>query len=499
MRDLPEGGSCARTPAVFGVRVSLWSLLSVLVCRGGRSSARRSRSFASAVWTTRRTSVHATLTLGLAVLLSGCAGSRTSSGSTADRKPAMPTIAPNPTNGAMPLPLTEAEALALAARQARTQDFAGAVRALHSGRDAETRSRLGLQLISLLAAENVSLAAATAEALPPGLAQTSALELVGRAWAQTNPDAALAWAMTLQEVNSALAARRAVTSERVRTEPHAVLDRIQSLPTSQARDDSLVLAAGAWARLNPDEALAWLETLPEGEQRQRLTSSVGFEIAQTDPRRAMSLAERLPAGRDRWLLVSAIGQTWVAMDPKAAFSWAQELPEGEARHAALAGIDTGSGVPSTRRVASVPGMRGGASRTRGGTATIVAARASAEPAFELWFATQPPGMSREEAILEFVRQQGAAQPFAVGQMLSSLPGGTVRQQAIDLQVQNLVNTAPEQAADFLRSLPRSEQDRAAVERTARRLLPTNPAAAEALLDQALIPPGRKAELLQGRP
>jgi hypothetical protein len=68
-----------------------------------------------------------------------------------------------------------------------------------------------------------------------------------------------------------------------------------------------------------------------------------------------------------------------------------------------------------------------------------------------------------------------------------------------LHVQNLITASPDLAADFLRSLPRSEQDRAAVERTARRLAPTNRAAAEALLDQALIPADRKAELLQGQP
>jgi len=471
----------------------------VLSGRGGYPRVRRWRFSAPGRRATLKLNVQATAILGLVVLLAGCAGSRTSSRSTPDRKPVMPTIAPNSATGAILPPPTEDETLAMAARQARTQDFAGAVRTVHSGRDAEARARLGLQLIAQLAAEDVSLAAATAEALPPSVAQVSALELAARAWAQSSPDAALAWAMNLSDVNSARAARRAVTSELVRKEPRAVLDRIQSLPTSQARDDTLVLAAGAWARLNADDALAWLDTLPEGERRQRLTSSLGFELAQSDPRRAMTLAERLPAGRDRWLLVSAIGQTWVAIDPQAAFSWAQELPAGEARDAAMAGIDTGFGVPSSRRVASVPGLRGGASRTRGGAAAVLAARASEEPTFELWLATQPRGKSREESILEFVRQQGAAQPFAVGQMLSSLPGGTVRQQAIDLQVQNLINTSPELASDFLRSLPRSEQDRAAVERTARRLAPTNPAAAEALLDQALIPADRKADILQGRP
>jgi len=81
-------------------------------------------------------------------------------------------------------------------------------------------------------------------------------------------------------------------------------------------------------------------------------------------------------------------------------------------------------------------------------------------------------------------------------LLAQIPGTSVRQQAIDLQVENLLVVSPERAADLLRSLPRSEQSPDAIERTARRLGATNPAALEALLDQALLPPDRKAELLR---
>jgi len=427
--------------------------------------------------------------------LVGCNSATVQGGGTTPRRLAMPTVTPAPAAVKLPAP-ADAAVVASAVRRARAREISAAVSMLNAA-DASKRGRLGEEVVSILADDNLALAAAVALALPAGTSQTTAVDLAGRAWVLSDPAAALAWAIQLSEVNTAIAGRRAVTTELVRTDPAAAIDLIQAFPASNARDDTLVLAAGAWARRRTDEALAWLATLPENELRERLTSSMGFELAQSNPARALELAEQLPDGRNRWLLLSAIAQTWVAVDAEAALAWAQKLPVGDAREAAFAGVETGFGVPSSRTSASVPGARGGSSRTGGGGAAAIAARDDVNsPTFAAWLATQPPGLSRDEAILEYVRQRGVPEPESVARLLAQIPGTSVRQQAIDLQVENLLVVSPERAADLLRSLPRSEQSPDAIERTARRLGATNPAALEALLDQALLPPDRKAELLR---
>lgn len=425
--------------------------------------------------------------------LAGCTSASVHSGGAAPRRPLMPTMLPAPAGAHVPAALPDADIVASAVRRARAGEITAAILMLKAA-EASKRGRLGEEVVSILADDNPALAARVALALPPGTSQVAAVDLAGRAWVLSDPNAALAWAMQLSEANTAIAGRRAVTAELVRTDPAAAMDLIQAFPAGSARDDTLVLAAGAWARRRTDEALDWLGTLPEDELRQRLTSSIGFELAQSNPARALELAERLPEGRNRWLLLSAIAQTWVAVDAKAALAWAQGLPAGEARQAAFAGVETGFGVPSSRATVSGPGTRGGSSRTRGGAAAALAAREQANsPTFAAWLATQPSGLTEEQAILEYVRQRGASEPESVARLLAQV-GGSVRQQAIDLQVDNLLSTSPERAADFLRSLPRSEQSPDAIERTARRLAVTNPAALDVLLDQALLPPDRKAEL-----
>jgi hypothetical protein len=294
----------------------------------------------------------------------------------------------------------------------------------------------------------------------------------------------------------ALVARRAAVEELVRANPRAALDRVLAQPESREREDMLQIAVAEWARRDATAAVDWVRALPEDERKKRLTSTAAFEVAQADPNRALALADTLPAGRDRWLLLSAIGQTWVARDPKAALAWAGQLPAGEQRDAAFSGIDTGMGIPSRRRVASAPGS--GANRTRGSARAMVGIGApdTSSADFAAWLATQRPGMSNDEAILEYVRQRGALQPWAVGPWLSSLPGGPARDRAMEVFVDGLLVGSPADAARYISILPRSDRSNEMIEKTAKRWLLTNPNAAEMWLRDTPLTPDRKEQLLR---
>jgi hypothetical protein len=169
---------------------------------------------------------------------------------------------------------------------------------------------------------------------------------------------------------------------------------------------------------------------------------------------------------------------------------------GQARDAAFAGIDTGSGVPASRRIAGAPGVRGGSSRTRGGTAAATAWPETNSADFAAWVATQRPGMSREEAILEYVRQRGASEPAAIAPLIASLPSGYTRDEATRIYLEGLLIGSPREAAQWVSALPRSERSDELVEKTARRYLQTNPEAAAQWIEQSSLPPERKEQLLR---
>lgn len=380
-------------------------------------------------------------------------------------------------------------------REARAKDVPGMVATTERVADVLERARIAAEVTTALVQQDVPFAAQYALALPPGRAREAAIGVVAHAQVARGGTEALEWALTLRDPAAVVVARRATVEEMVRADPRAAIDRVLALPESGAREDMLGIAAAAWARKDATAAVDWVRALPEDERKRRLVSTVAFEVAQADPDRALKLAETLPTGRDRLLLFSAIGQTWVARDRKEAVAWASRLPAGEPRDAAFAGIDTGLGIPTTRRIASAPGS-GGARRTRGGVASMAALPETSSPDFAAWLATQRPGMSRDEAILEYVRQRGASQPWAVGPWLASLPGGPARDQAMEIFVDGLLIGSPSDAARWITELPRSSRSDEMMEKTARQWLRTNPTAAETWLRSSNLPLDRQEMLLR---
>jgi len=407
-----------------------------------------------------------------------------------------------PTVGRAPAPpeahLGEAEVTAAAVEWVRQGEVASAVRAIDGAGESLPRSRIRIEVTSVVAREDPARAGAFAVALVPGPTRTTCVEIAARAWGQRDAGAALDWAMGLADPPTAGVARRAVATEWVGRAPRELIERLTVLPAGGARDDTLVLAAAAWAKVSPDAALAWLDKVPAGQLQERLISSIAFEIAQTNPHRAVTLAETLPAGRDRWLLVAAIAQTWVAVDSRAALAWAGGLPAGAPRDAAMAGIDTGFGVPAYRRDPSAPNTLPGNSRTRGGGASAAGPEwpEMKSPEFAAWLTMQPPGMSRDEAVQEYVRQRSAGSGGEVAEWVISLQNGPTRDRAMQTYVDSLLPRYPAEAASWLRSLPSADQDPALIEKVVRQWLVVNPAAAEAWLMGTTMPYERKQMLLR---
>ena len=438
---------------------------------------------------------------GPALLLfsAGCThatGSDNSDASVTPR-PSMPTVVPPPRPPVITLSETEAAATSLAA--ARASDFPAARRALETLTDRAARARATLSTVETLAAENPASASSLALALPPDLTQATALEIAARAHARKDSDGAVAWALGFSDPNLATTARRAVAEELVRAEPAAALKRLHSLPASPARDDTLAFGVAAWAHHDADAARGWSRAVEDETLRHRLTLSTVFAVAPNHPARAAQIAETLPLGQDRGRVFSALAQTWIASDATAAMAWVTKLPPGDLREAAMAGVDTGTGAAGRRRHNTGPRL-GGATRM-GGTGVSAATLESnlpTFPAFSAWLASQPLPMSRDEAIIEFIKQRGALDVGAIGNWITTLPGGPTRQRALETYFAETLRTSPAAAANWLRSVPPSDRSDAMVEEVARRWLQTEPGAAADWLRESNLPQFRKDEILRSR-
>jgi len=369
-----------------------------------------------------------------------------------------------------------------------------AIRAIDEADESLSRSKLRLAVTRAVAADAPGAAGTFALALAPGPTQQACIDALVQVWWQRDPLALRAWALALPGEPAATAARQAWVNRIAAGDLPAFCAGLQQGPRSAGADETLGLAVAAWAGGEPAAAVAWVRSLPAGESKARLTSSALFAVAQHEPVRALAWATDLAEGRERWLLYSAIAQTWVAVDAKAALAWANALPAGDGREAAFAGVDTGLGVPGSRRMAAAPVVSG-----RSGGGGLPNRRDWPElqtPEFAAWIATQPAGMARDEAVMEFVRQRVQGSGADVGAWIATLPGGPTRERAMEVYVDSLMPRSPAAVAEWLRALPASDRSDLLLERLAQRWLLLNPGAAEAWLRGTNLPPERQEWLLR---
>lgn len=392
--------------------------------------------------------------------------------------------------------VSEDEIVSTALRAALAGDFDAAQKALDLATGVANRASAATRLVVALAPQEPPKAARLALALPPGPTRASALEAAMGAWAKQAPDEALRRSLEIEDPTMADVARRAIARILVEKNPREALQRLQTtLPANQTREEMIATTAGAWARRDSDGAIAWLREQRNDSAYERFSSTVAFELAQVSPTRAIEIAEILPAGRNRWLILSGVAQTWVAQDQDAAISWANRLPPGEARDAAIAGINTGLGLATVRRSPS-PSKAPGISRSR---SAYTIGSENDPPAFAAWLATQPQPMSRDEAILEYVRQRGSQDSGAIGSWLANLTGQSARARAMEIYFQEILQGSPATAANWISSLPNSDRSDVMIENVARQWLRTDARAAEAWLRETNLPFIRQEEILKQIP
>ena len=188
-----------------------------------------------------------------------------------------------------------------------------------------------------------------AAALPPGDERRSLLHQIGTSYAQQDPEAALAWAQSLDTPDPALVAAvlRTVAfkdpvrafdltgslAEPVRSQTYGMVmsvpiagaaqfsalgDRVLRLKEGPLRTSLAVTLIGSWAGRpgNMEPALDWMlangaAVPPEAFQR------VGLIYAHADPSAAAAYVDRVPSGaRAAW--ISAVAQGYAATDPQSA-------------------------------------------------------------------------------------------------------------------------------------------------------------------------------------
>lgn len=180
--------------------------------------------------------------------------------------------------------------------------------------------------------------------MPAGLNEQA--QLVGRGFAEQDPEAATKWADSQPESRK-LDALRGVLTGAARENPEKALEILSRQPAS-LRGDLVESIASGWAHRDPEQALEWTKSLAGGD-RTRASAKVIELLASVAPEKAASAVSEWviasngepPSGMEAGYTnpaVVAIGQVARHWDPERmdeAIAWSSSLPAGEVRDQAV--------------------------------------------------------------------------------------------------------------------------------------------------------------------
>lgn len=151
-----------------------------------------------------------------------------------------------------------------------------------------------------------------------GPGSSSGSEVIAREWAKLDPDAALAWANTLdgRDKSSALVS---VVSEMAVKDPAGAAELAAGFDDEE-QGRAYREIAEQWARQDFSEAEAWISTL-SGEAKDGALGSAIEVLASTDPQGAAAMLSQMDEGRSRDRAVEDIAQAWASEDPAQAAEW----------------------------------------------------------------------------------------------------------------------------------------------------------------------------------
>ncbi len=155
-------------------------------------------------------------------------------------------------------------------------------------------------------------------------------------WARQDPDAAMAWAKTLEgrersDANSSIFRNLAVT------DPTRAASLAAGLETSEERAAANSEIARSWAGKDWDSSQEWIKSLPLDEQAAAQSDAIRG-LAQTDPMRASQEVLSLQAGESRERAITEVAENMAMQDPKQAASWVMENGSQESQTEAIGDI-----------------------------------------------------------------------------------------------------------------------------------------------------------------
>jgi len=176
-----------------------------------------------------------------------------------------------------------------------------------------------------------------------GTLRTKAIMGLAEAWSNTDPDAAMEWAVTLPESEKYKAAR-SILPQMAESSPEDAASHLKALLGSASEksqkniSNSIYSIMDEWAKTDPTSAGAWASQLEEGPIKTKAIGQLAFDWYKKDSDGVADWIDQLPEGKTRDTSIRAVSGYIGRKDPDTAFAWAESIGNEKSRISQLSSI-----------------------------------------------------------------------------------------------------------------------------------------------------------------
>ncbi len=263
-------------------------------------------------------------------------------------------------------------------------DADAAMEAINDIPNASQRDTLTASVVSSMAQSDPALAVATLEQMADGRGKQQAARQLMITWVQTDPQAAMNWAIeNTDQYGSQIL--RGMSGMFIMQDPESAMRMLPGLDPQTASEWSLQIVQALADQRSPAEAEAFMQQYKNTPAYGRMQAILIPRVAQTDVAMAKHMADAMTPGNERdqvymqliaqsssrnpqqavaWLdsftsdayrasAISSLVANWGATDPGGAYRWVANLPAGASRDQAIMSLAGNSRDPGSSQLALI--------------------------------------------------------------------------------------------------------------------------------------------------
>ena len=336
--------------------------------------------------------------------------------------------------------------------------------------------------------------------MPPVRLRVFAIEDALMGWAQTDPQAALNWASTMNGIPSRSVV--VAVSDLAEQNPQAAIAFATGITNPKDRLGYFNAIATAWGQNDPAAALQWVEGFPSTSTHDAAVASILADLSHTDPKSAIGALDRIedPTARDN--ATKDIGLNWGQQDMPGALAWLQSnVASGTATAASISASRTlfGNWANADPNAAAsyLETIPTGNLHTTLATALASSWASSDAPAAMEWARSLPPDGGQEAAVGSVVTANARQDPQGSWQFAMTSMTGPLQQQTLDSVIRTWAAADAASAAPVLMSaIETNPQLSSAIGTVAQQWVRQDEHAASQWIAQLPPGPGRDAGAVQ---